>query len=289
MKIDRTSRYSALAVVALVAIAVARIAATYGSLNQAYDEPAHIACGIELLQSYSYRLEPQHPPLARISAAVLPFLSGSRLPASGALTELQPSPDPIRFDWVRFNQLGNFILTVRGSYTRTLALARLGILPSYILACCVVWWWASELFSPGTALICLLLYSNLPPVLAHAGLATTDMAFAAMLAAALFSFFRLVRSPTRSRLLLCAILTGAAIATKITACIYLPVSYVGFGLYVLRERKLLELRFFRTLAAPAALFCIVAALTLSAGYLFKMDRFYNSQEVEEKHSLLAAE
>src|SRR6266851_4915649 len=80
MKIDQTSRYSALAVVALVAIAVARIAATYGSLNQAYDEPAHIACGMEWLDKWTFQMEPQHPPLPRVMAAVGPYLAGLRLP-----------------------------------------------------------------------------------------------------------------------------------------------------------------------------------------------------------------
>jgi len=57
-------------VIVLIAVAVARIAATYTVLNSTYDEPVHIACGMEWLQWGTYTCEPQHPPLARIAVAL---------------------------------------------------------------------------------------------------------------------------------------------------------------------------------------------------------------------------
>src|SRR5580700_8376617 len=49
-----------------VLIATLRIVATYPVFNHTIDEPAHIACGMEWLSKGTYRLEPQHPPLARV-------------------------------------------------------------------------------------------------------------------------------------------------------------------------------------------------------------------------------
>ena len=67
-------RYAAALVLALVMIASARIVATYSVFNHTFDEPAHIACGMEWLDKGVYRWEPQHPPLARVAAALVPYL-----------------------------------------------------------------------------------------------------------------------------------------------------------------------------------------------------------------------
>src|SRR5262249_25062302 len=63
---------------ALVALATLRIVLTYPVFSQTFDEPAHIACGMEWLDKGVYRWEPQHPPLARVAAALGPYLSGIR-------------------------------------------------------------------------------------------------------------------------------------------------------------------------------------------------------------------
>src|SRR5664280_2036786 len=63
---------------ALVLIASVRIIATYTVFNHTCDEPIHIACGMEWLEKGVYRWEPQHPPLARVAAALGPYLLGVR-------------------------------------------------------------------------------------------------------------------------------------------------------------------------------------------------------------------
>ena len=48
-------------------IASARIVATYSQLSVTYDEPPHLACGLEYLTQHTYKLETQHLPSARRS------------------------------------------------------------------------------------------------------------------------------------------------------------------------------------------------------------------------------
>src|SRR3954470_3884500 len=64
--------------IALLAAIVAsgRIVATYSVFNHTFDEPAHIATGMEWLDRGSYSWEPQHPPLARVLTALGPYLMG---------------------------------------------------------------------------------------------------------------------------------------------------------------------------------------------------------------------
>src|SRR5947209_14951693 len=69
---------SALLAAALVLLASARIIATYTVFNHTADEPAHVACGMEWLDQGVYRWEAQHPPLARVAAALGPYLLGVR-------------------------------------------------------------------------------------------------------------------------------------------------------------------------------------------------------------------
>src|SRR5262245_21295362 len=66
--------------IALVAVllAVIRIASTYPEMSITFDEPAHIACGMQYLHQHVYQYEPQHPPLARVMTAIGPYLSGVR-------------------------------------------------------------------------------------------------------------------------------------------------------------------------------------------------------------------
>ena len=70
---------AAVVAAALLLAGCLRIAATYPVFTQTWDEPAHIAAGLEWLQRGEYNFEPLHPPLARIAAAVGPYLAGARL------------------------------------------------------------------------------------------------------------------------------------------------------------------------------------------------------------------
>ena len=54
-----------LALLTIIAAAV-RVAATYEVFSITFDEPAHIAAGMQLLDENEYTYEPLHPPLARL-------------------------------------------------------------------------------------------------------------------------------------------------------------------------------------------------------------------------------
>src|SRR5881275_688786 len=78
--IEGAGRHSAALAIGLVALATLRIVTTYTVFNHTIDEPAHIACGMEWLDRGTYTVETQHPPLARVLAALGPFLAGRRMP-----------------------------------------------------------------------------------------------------------------------------------------------------------------------------------------------------------------
>src|SRR3954465_4650903 len=126
---------TSLLLASVVLITAVRVVSTYKVLAQAQDEPANIACGMEWIQRGTYTLEPLHPPLARVSAALGPYLYHLRLGDVKILSDDQGISNDI------FGA-GNEILAQKNHYIGNLALARLGVLPYLVLGILVVFWWA---------------------------------------------------------------------------------------------------------------------------------------------------
>ena len=98
----------------LVALGSIRIVSTYGVFSHTSDEPAHLACGLEWLSEGRYHYETQHPPLARVAAALGPYLAGTR-----------------SYNTPEMWEEGMAILFRDDHYDRTMFLARLGMLPFF--------------------------------------------------------------------------------------------------------------------------------------------------------------
>jgi hypothetical protein len=128
--------FLALIAVALVGIAAARIVSTYRIFSQTFDEPAHVAAGMEWRDAGTYTLEPLPPPLARVAVALGLFLDGLRF------TVPDPSASSIDHMW----EEGNALLYAGGRYSRHLTLARLGVLPFFLATTGLVWAWSRILF-----------------------------------------------------------------------------------------------------------------------------------------------
>jgi len=251
-------RHSLPLALCLIVIGVIRIAAAWPEMSITFDEPAHLACGLQYLAQHVYVYEPQHPPLARAMAALGPYLDGARLlDAPNMILE------------------GVAVLYDGGHTGRTLTLARLGILPFFILACLVVYFWARRYFGNMVAVVATGLFTLLPSVLAHAGLATTDMALTACLGAAFLALLVWAEQPSFRHSLLLGAATALAVLSKFTALGFLPVAAVfALVVYLVAERpgmkRLAALA--KERAAPLAVAVLVGALAVWAGYLFSFGR-----------------
>src|SRR3954469_18245266 len=155
---------------------------TRRSLALTFDEPNHLAAGLEWWQFGTYRQGSENPPLARVSVAALPYARGMRLPAP---EQWDPSRTRSRI-W----QLGRDLLYEGDGFEANLERARLGTLPFYLLILAVVWGLAGGTQRPVAALIAVGLTSTLPALIGHGALATTDIGFTATFLLATLALWR---------------------------------------------------------------------------------------------------
>lgn len=247
----------AIAMFLLVAVAVARIVSTYHVFSQTTDEPDHVAPGMEWLQWGTYTFEPLHPPLARVAVALGPYLSGLRL-----------------IDHRNFWIEGNELLLARGQYLHNLALARVAILPFFLLATFMVWHWARVRYGDGPALVATFLFTTSPVVLGHAGVATTDIPVTALLTAAFFAYIKLLEKPSYARAAVFAAAAALSIISKFSALVFLPTC--GFTLLVTKLLMGCHKKENAVAARPSfwlraiALGAFVMFLVVWAGYRFSV-------------------
>jgi hypothetical protein len=190
---------AAIIAAAFVLLAACRIVTTYDVFSETFDEGVHIAAGMELLDRGTYTYEPKHPPLARVAVALGPYLTGIRS---------QGNPNI----WGE----GRAIIHAANA-DRTLALARLGVLPFFLLACFAIWSWTRKIAGEAEAAVAVGFFSFTPIVLAHAGLATTDMAMTATLLTLCWVASLWLQDPTPVRSAWLGIAGAAALTSKLSA------------------------------------------------------------------------
>jgi hypothetical protein len=240
------TRYGIFAFI-LVLIASARIVSTYTVLSHTMDEPEHLGCGIQWLYG-GYTWDPSHPPIQRVMAATAVYLAGERMrPADGSYAE------------------GNLILGRDDHYDRMLSIARLGVLPLFWIACAGVYLWARRIGGPLAALLATFLFTTTPPVLAHAGLVTTDMACTAFGVVALLATLWWAERPDRFRTIGFGIALGLAALAKFSLLAYLPAAWV---VLLLIHRP--PISTMRRYLGPLAIAAVIGAFVICAGYRFTL-------------------
>jgi hypothetical protein len=196
-------KYAA-AIAVLTLIAVVRVGSTGRVFSATHDEPAHLSSAYEWWTG-SYTIDLGHPPLARILCGFPLWLASDR----------QPQHEGDFFE--RTNAL-----LYQGRYEKNLARARRGNLVLLIAAILGVAAWTRRGFGDSVAIVAVALFTSLPPILGHAGVATTDLAVAAALPWALLALQRYYERPTLPRGALLGIAIGFGLLAKFSFIVYFP-------------------------------------------------------------------
>ncbi len=253
--LDRHAPWLALA---LVLLGSARIAATYHVFSNTADEPVHVTSGVEWLQYGTSRWQTEQPPLARIFAAIGPYWLGART-----------YTPPVK-DLVAQSKEGLKILE-QGGDDRYLIAARAGILPFFWLAAWVVYAWAARDFGRPTAVLSVFAFTFIPSILAHSGLATTDMALAASLGLVFLTARRWFDRPTLLSTVALGAALGFSILCKFSVLAYLPAACcLTLVIAAILHRDSLALKVHALIRATPLLLAaaLIAALIVWAGFRF---------------------
>src|SRR5215471_257278 len=194
--------------VLLLVVGSIRIALTYRVYCQTFDETAHITAGLDWFDG-DLSSQTEGTPLARIFEAVPLYWRGVRATDHGF--DMAQALDDRTYN----DKISRALY--QGDYQTNLALARTGVLPFFWAAALGVFFWCRRLAGPWVALFAVLLFTILPPVLAHSGLATIDMAVTATFVWAAFVFTIWLETPTLSMSLWLGLTVGLALLSKLSA------------------------------------------------------------------------
>lgn len=243
--LQRASLQAACLAVLLITAGL-RIVSTYHVFNHTIDEASHIAGGIEWWQKGTYTLETKHTPLARISVALGPYLAGARWTSPRSWVEAAP------------------VLSANGNYWRNLTLGRIGVLPYFVIATLVVFFWTKRLLGAGAGIIAAAVFTQLPTVLTHSSVATTDMPLTAMFCWALYAFTLWLQDPSPRTAAIFGVASGLALATKLSTLVFLPACALPIVVAYIRSKS----HDWRVLVKGLAIAALCAFLSLWAVYRF---------------------
>jgi len=222
----------------------------------------HLAAGYSYWQTRDFRLNPEHPPLAKLVAA-LPLLA------------LHPRFDTSDQSWKRaVEDAFAFKFLYGNDADRLLFWSRTMILLISALGAAVTFLWARDLFGAPAGVFAAALYAFCPNLLAHGMLVTTDAPLASFTILTLYLFWKRGEHPAWHSDVATGLALGAAMASKFSGGV-LPIILIGFCL----ARKQIKSLF---IMGAASLFVIEAAYLFSASPLlyFRNIGFVNANHLK---------
>ena len=204
------------AVVALIIIQVVQFTFVVHRESLTFDEGDHTFSGYMMWKTGDYGLNPEHPPLVKLLAAV-PTI-GRNLwtpPLQGRFFKGEAYIDGR--DWLARNDGGSQRLVFRMRMMTGILAIGLSL---------VIFFATREFFGTGAALFALVIASFDPNLLAHSALVTTDMGVTCFLLASIYAFYGYVKKPGWWRLIVVAIAAGLLISTKHSGVLLAPILLV---------------------------------------------------------------
>jgi 4-amino-4-deoxy-L-arabinose transferase-like glycosyltransferase len=158
------------------------------------DEVAHVGAGVSYLQKLDYRMNEEHPPLAKVLAAIPLVLRG----AHADYSDLSWSVSAGIFreylgEWV----FGHAVITQWNDPNTTMFWARVPMLLITLLLGWVLFTYGTKLGDAWGGLLCLLAYATMPAFLAFGPLVLTDIVVTLFCVLTLWTFAAMWRDPSR--------------------------------------------------------------------------------------------
>ena len=200
------------AVLGLMVVLAVELIVPANRQSMAFDEGCHAFAGYSSWTRGDFGVNPEHPPLVKLLAA-LPLLSQP---------VRYPTLPPMPFKAQCFLGAKQFFYS--GQIADTMLFrGRLAATTLTVAAALVVFAAGYELFGAVAALFALLLFVFEPNLIAHGAFITTDMGASLFLFATVYAFYRYVKKPSAWRLAVTGILAGLTLAAKHSGILWIPI------------------------------------------------------------------
>jgi 4-amino-4-deoxy-L-arabinose transferase-like glycosyltransferase len=234
-----------------------------------YDEPAHLPAGYSYLFIRDFRMNPEHPPLIKMIAALpLLFLN---LKHPKQMRSWQ-GKDAYAFGV-------EFLYHSGQDADKIIFWGRIPIIFLSLLLGLSVFFWAERLFGFKAGIFALFLYSFSPIILAHSRLVTYDIGVSLFITLAFYSLWKYLNQPSNSRVILSGMSLGLALLSKFNAIILIP-SFIAL-IYIYRPKR----RFSHFVIILFLIF-LIAFFTLWVGYGFETGKVLEDQKTHNTFNLL---
>jgi 4-amino-4-deoxy-L-arabinose transferase-like glycosyltransferase len=254
-----SKRWAWAAVFALLVVQAAQTALVVHRESLTFDEDNHIFAGYMMEKTGDFGLNPEHPPLVKLLAA-LPLL-GRNL--------WTPPLQNRNFKTEAYLDGRDFLARNDGPGQHLLFRMRLAAGLLALALSLVVFLAAREWFGTEAALIALLLVVFDPNILANSALVTTDIGVSLFFLLGIYAFYRYVTKPTVIRLLLAGIAAGLLLATKHSGILLAPMLLLLIGWEILCAPKGTRGKLALRLSGAFAAIAVVAVLVLWSFYGFR--------------------
>ncbi len=189
------------------------------------DEVVHLPAGYTYWATRDFRMNREHPPLAKLISAA-------------PLLLLKPRIDTTWPEWKTADEYTfgyGFLYT--NDADRLLFWGRLAMTLVACIGAVTVFLWARDMFGFPSGLFALSLFAFSPNLLAHGMLVTTDVPLASFMTLALYLLWKHRSQRSTSNGFLLGLALGAALASKFSAVLLVPI-VAGFTAWqVMRSEK----------------------------------------------------
>jgi len=243
------------------------------------DEIAHhIPVGYTLLTKWDFKMDTSQPPLSRYLVALpLKLFMKINMPDDKNIWRAEDRASFGRDFFYKYNR----------DPIKMVIFARLPVILVGILCGLLIFVWAKALWGEKPALFALFLYALSPDMIAHSGLATTDMVATFFIFLSCYAFWLFLKNKSFKNTVFCGICLGLAELSKYTAIllypIFLSVLIFEFFLSIKRERSVYLVKF---------LVIVLLSLVITwAGYGFdfqpmlKKDTMRVDEKIELAHNM----
>jgi hypothetical protein len=214
-----------------------------------WDEPIHLTAGYLAAAHGDFRVDPSHPPLLRMWAA-LPLLVGAS-PRVDARSIDSTRPDVWISDAYGFS---HEFMYANNDADGMLGDARVMVTVLVVLLGVLVFCWTREWLGLVPASIALALVAVEPNLMGHGSLVTTDAGVTTFVFGAVYFLWRTCTRRSRLDAAIAAGFAGLAVVSKFSALLLAPVAGLLLAWAVMRR------------ALPLRTAAAVAGLTLAAGF-----------------------